>query len=76
MKRPVWILFVFVVGLALHNFAMAELYGAGVRGNALDVVSAWKEVLLAVGIVLVLVERGNATTCFPSRRTSSAAGST
>jgi hypothetical protein len=59
MKRPVWILFVFVVGLALHNFAMAELYGAGVRGNALDVVSAWKEVLLAVGIVLVLVERGN-----------------
>ena len=43
VKRPVWILHVFVVGLALHNFVMAELYAAGVRGNALDVVSAWKE---------------------------------
>ena len=32
---------------------MAELCGAGVRGTALDVVSAWKEVLLAVGLVLV-----------------------
>ena len=53
MKRPVWILHVFVVGLALHNFVMAELYAAGVRGTALDVVSAWKEVLLAVGLVLV-----------------------
>ena len=29
-RRPVWILHVFVVGLALHNFAMAELYAAGV----------------------------------------------
>ena len=50
VKRPVWILHVFVVGLALHNFAMAELYAAGVRGTALDVVSAWKEVLLALGL--------------------------
>ena len=57
MKRPVWILYVFVVGLALHNFVMAELWAAGVRGTALDVVSAWKEVLLALGIVLVLRER-------------------
>jgi len=31
---------VFVVGLALHNFVMAELWDAGVRGTALDVVSA------------------------------------
>jgi O-Antigen ligase len=53
MKRPVWILHVFVVGLALHNFVMAELYAAGVRGHALDVVSAWKDVLLLVGLVLV-----------------------
>ncbi|HWE81926.1 MAG TPA: O-antigen ligase family protein [Gaiellaceae bacterium] len=59
MKRPVWILHVFVVGLAVHNFAMAELYAAGVRGTALDVVSAWKEVLLALGLVLVLRERGS-----------------
>jgi O-Antigen ligase len=54
MKRsPVWILHVFIVGLALHNLVAAELYGAGVRGTSLDVVSAWKEVLLAVGLVLV-----------------------
>ena len=32
---------------------MAELWAAGVRGTALDVVSAWKEVLLAVALVLV-----------------------
>ena len=59
LRRPVWILHVFVVGLAVHNFAMAELYAAGVRGHALDVVSAWKEALLGLGIVIVLVERGN-----------------
>jgi hypothetical protein len=59
MRRPVWILHVFVVGLALHNFAMAELYAAGVRGSALDVVSAWKEVLLAVGLAIVLREHGS-----------------
>jgi hypothetical protein len=58
VKRHVWILHVFVVGLALHNFAMAELYAAGVRGNALDVVSAWKEVLLALGLLLVWRDRG------------------
>jgi O-Antigen ligase len=53
VRRPVWILHVFVVGLALHNFVMAELYAAGVRGNALDVVSAWKDVLLLLGVALV-----------------------
>ena len=26
MRRPVWILHVFVVGLALHNLVMAELW--------------------------------------------------
>ena len=58
VRRPVWILHVFVVGLAVHNFAMAELYAAGVRGTALDVVSAWKEALLALGLVLVLRAHG------------------
>jgi len=57
-RRPVWILHVFVVGLAVHNFAMAELYAAGVRGAALDVVSAWKEALLALGLLLVWRGRG------------------
>src|SRR5262249_55161915 len=53
MRRAVWILYVFVVGLALHNIVAAELYDAGVRGTALDALSAWKEALLAVGLVLV-----------------------
>ena len=52
MRRGVWILYVFVVGLALHNFVAAELYDVGLRGTALDVVSAWKEVLLALGVHL------------------------
>ena len=59
MRRPVWILHVFVVGLALHNFAMAELYAAGIRGTALELVSAWKEALLALGLVLALREHGS-----------------
>ena len=58
VQRPVWILHVFVVGLALHNVVMAELYAAGVRGTALDVVSAWKEALLVLGLVLVLRAHG------------------
>jgi O-antigen ligase/polysaccharide polymerase Wzy-like membrane protein len=53
MRRPVWVVYVFVVGLALHNVVMAELWAAGVRGRALDVVSAWKEVLLAAALVVV-----------------------
>ena len=53
-RSPVWILQVFIVGLALHNIAMAELYDAGIRGTALDAVSAWKELLLVLGIALEL----------------------
>jgi hypothetical protein len=44
---------VFVVGLALHNLVMAELWDAGLHGRVLEVVSAWKEALLAVGLVAV-----------------------
>lgn len=57
MRRPVWILHVFIVGLALHNLVMAELWNAGLRGGALSVISAWKEALLAVGLALVVLER-------------------
>jgi hypothetical protein len=56
--RPVWALHVLVVGLALHNVVMAELWEAGVRGRALDVVSSWKEVLLLVALVLAIRARG------------------
>ena len=45
-----------VVGLALHNAAMAQLWDLGVRGTALDVVAAWKEVLLAAVVLVVAVK--------------------
>lgn len=42
-----------VVGLALHNAAMAQLWEVGLRGTPLDVVAAWKEALLLVALVVV-----------------------
>ena len=42
-----------VVGLVLHNAAMAQLWDLGVRGRALDAVAAWKELLLLGGLLLV-----------------------
>ena len=44
-------LVVLVVGLALHNLAMALLWQAGLRGGALDVAAAWKEAVLVVAFV-------------------------
>jgi hypothetical protein len=49
-RRPVLALYLFVVGLALHNAAMALLYGLGIRGGPLTAIQAWKDVLLAVAI--------------------------
>ena len=57
MKRSVVALQVLIVGLALHNLVMALLWRAGVRGAALTVVSAWKDVLLLAALVLVVRER-------------------
>jgi O-antigen ligase/polysaccharide polymerase Wzy-like membrane protein len=48
-------LLVLVVGLALHNLAMALLWQAGVRDTALDVVAAWKDVLLAAALAVAFV---------------------
>jgi hypothetical protein len=42
-----------VVGLAVHNAAMAQLWDLGIRGNLLDAVAAWKEVLLAVAVAVL-----------------------
>jgi hypothetical protein len=53
--RPVWAVYALAVGLAFHNLVMAELWDAGVRGWTLDVVSAWKEAVLAVALVAVLL---------------------
>jgi hypothetical protein len=50
-RRPVVSLYLFIVGLALHNAVMAALYAAGVRGTTLTVIAAWKEVLLAVALL-------------------------
>jgi hypothetical protein len=57
LRRPVWALYALVVGLALHNFVMAMLWRAGVRGGALTAISAWKEALLLVALVLIVAER-------------------
>jgi O-Antigen ligase len=48
------VLVVLGVGLALHNLAMAELWDLGLRGTALDVVAAWKDVLLAAALALAV----------------------
>jgi hypothetical protein len=57
LRRPVWALHVLIVGLALHNLVMSELWRAGVRGASLTVVSAWKDVLLVAALVLVILGR-------------------
>jgi hypothetical protein len=44
---------VLVVGLVVHNVAMAQLWDLGVRGTSLDVVAAWKEALLLAVLLLV-----------------------
>ena len=54
-RLPKWALYAFIVGLPFHNVAMAELWELGVRGAALDVVSAWKEALLAAALAVVVV---------------------
>jgi hypothetical protein len=53
-KRPMVALYLFVVGLAVHNAAMAALYSAGVRGSTLTAIAAWKEILLAVALARVV----------------------
>ena len=49
-RLPRYALAAFVVGLAVHNLVLAELWDAGLRGHALDLVAAWKEVLLACAL--------------------------
>jgi len=44
---------VLLVGLALHNAAMAQLWELGVRGTALDFIAAWKEALLLLTLLVV-----------------------
>ena len=53
-RRPVVALYLFVVGLALHNAVMAALFAAGVHGGTLTAIAAWKEILLAVALARVI----------------------
>ncbi len=53
LRRPVWVLYVLIVGLAVHNLVMSQLWRAGVRGNSLSAVAAWKDILLLVALALV-----------------------
>ena len=55
-RRPTLALYAFVVGLAAHNAVMAALYVGGVRGGALTVIQAWKEILLAVAVARVALD--------------------
>jgi hypothetical protein len=55
-RRPIVALYVFIVGLALHNLVLALLYDAGLRGWEIDVVQAWKEALLAVAVARVATD--------------------
>ncbi len=52
-RRPIAALYLFIVGLALHNAVQAALYAAGVRGSTLTAIAAWKEILLAVALARV-----------------------
>lgn len=54
-RRPIVALWVFVLGLPLHNIVMSLLYGGGVRGHALDAIQAWKEILLVAALASVAV---------------------
>ena len=54
-RLPRIALAVLVVGLAVHNLVMAELWDVGLRGASLDVVAAWKDVLLAVALAVAIL---------------------
>jgi hypothetical protein len=54
-RRPLVALYLFIVGLALHNAVMAALYSWGIRGSPLTAIAAWKEILLAVALFHVCV---------------------
>jgi hypothetical protein len=54
VRRPVWALHVLIVGLALHNLVMSQLYRAGVRGATLSAIASWKDVLLVGALAVAL----------------------
>ena len=78
-RRPVWALHVLIVGLALHNLVMSQLYRAGVRGGGLSAVAAWKDVLLLGALTrrrraararVQVASRSTGSRCFSARSSS------
>jgi O-Antigen ligase len=55
-RQPTVALYLWIIGLAVHNTVGAALYGAGVRGSALTAIQAWKEIFLAVALGRVAAE--------------------
>jgi hypothetical protein len=53
-RQPLAALYLFLVGLALHNAVMAALYATGVHGSTLTAIAAWKEIILAVALLRVI----------------------
>ncbi len=67
-RLPRVALVAFIVGLAVHNLLMAELWDVGVRGASLDVIAAWKDVLLAAALVVALLAAGRLPSWLPADR--------
>jgi O-Antigen ligase len=55
-RRPVAAVYLWIVGVAVHNAVGAALYGAGVRDGALTAIQAWKEILLAVALARAVLD--------------------
>lgn len=53
--QPRWAIFVFVVGLPLHNLLMALLFKATGDATFVKLVQPWKEVVLAVALLRVVL---------------------
>ncbi len=60
LRRPPVALYLFALGLPVHNIVMSLLYGGGVSGSALTVVEAWKEIVLATALVSVAARAATA----------------
>ena len=59
-RRPLVALFLWIVGVAIHNTVGAALYGAGVRGSPLTAIQAWKEILLVAAYARVVFDAARA----------------
>ncbi len=53
LYRPLWALFIFIVGLPLHNLMMAGLFAATGSVTAVKLAQPWKEALLALALARV-----------------------